>query len=90
MRIHFVLCHLWLEAAVFAPNVFHLVRPFEELAADGGEAAGASSLAPKVSASSQLSPELRRMLIEVARLDDAGATAWLEANLDNIEKAFAS
>jgi hypothetical protein len=46
-------------------------------------------LAPKVSATSQVPPELRRMLAELARLDDAGAIAWLEANLDDLEKAFA-
>jgi hypothetical protein len=48
------------------------------------------ALAPKVSVTSQVPPELRRMLGELARLDDAGAIAWLEANLDDLEKAVAS
>jgi hypothetical protein len=48
------------------------------------------ALAPKVNATSQVQPELRRMLAELARLDDAGAIAWLEANLDDLEKALAS
>lgn len=48
------------------------------------------ALAPKVSATMQAHPELRRMLAELARLDDAAAVAWIEANLDEIEKAVAS
>jgi hypothetical protein len=48
------------------------------------------ALAPKVSATLQAQPELQRMVAELARLDDAAATAWLEANLDEIEKAIAS
>jgi hypothetical protein len=47
------------------------------------------ALAPKVSVTSQVPPEFRRMLAELARLDDAGAIAWLEANFDDLEKAFA-
>lgn len=48
------------------------------------------ALAPKVGATLQAQPELRRMVAELARLDDAAAVAWLEANLDEIEKAIAS
>ncbi len=48
------------------------------------------ALAPKVTATLQAQPEIRRMLAELARLDDAAAVAWLEANLDEIEKAVAS
>jgi len=48
------------------------------------------ALAPKVSVASQVPPELRRMLGQLARLDDAGAIAWLEANLDDLERASAS
>ncbi len=48
------------------------------------------ALAPKVSVTAQVPPELRRMLAELARLDDTAAIAWLEANLDDLEKAFAS
>jgi hypothetical protein len=48
------------------------------------------ALAPKVSAASQVPPELRRILAELATLDDAAAVAWLEANLDSLEKAVES
>lgn len=48
------------------------------------------ALAPKVSAASQFSPELRRILAELATLDDEAAIAWLEANLDGLEKAAVS
>jgi len=48
------------------------------------------ALAPKVSETSQVPAELRRMLGELARLDDASAIAWLEANLDDLENAIAS
>lgn len=48
------------------------------------------ALSPKVSATMQAHPELRRMLVELLRLDDAAAVAWIEANLDEIEKAVAS
>jgi hypothetical protein len=48
------------------------------------------ALAPKVSVASQVPPELRRMLAELALLDDEAAVAWLETNLDSLEKAIAS
>ena len=48
------------------------------------------ALAPKVTATLQAQPELRRMVAELARLDDVAAVAWIEANLDEIEKAVAS
>lgn len=48
------------------------------------------ALAPKVTATPQARPELRRMVAELAKLDDSAAVAWLEANLDEIEKAIAS
>lgn len=48
------------------------------------------ALAPRVSANSQVPAELRRFLAELATLDDAAAIAWLEANLDGLEKAVAS
>jgi len=47
------------------------------------------ALAPKVSATPVAQPELRRMVAELTSLDDAAAAAWIEANLDEIEKAVA-
>jgi hypothetical protein len=48
------------------------------------------ALAPKVSATVAARPEVRRMIAELASLDDGAAVAWIEANLDEIEKAVAS
>lgn len=47
-------------------------------------------LAPKVTTASQVPPEFRRILAELATLDDEAAIVWLEANLDGLEKAVAS
>lgn len=48
------------------------------------------ALAPKVNAKALDNPALLRKLDELTRLDDAAAVAWIEANLDEIEKAIAS
>lgn len=55
-----------------------------------GAQARLMALAPKFSATSVAQPELRRMVAELASLDDAAAVAWIEANLHQIEKAVAS
>lgn len=49
------------------------------------------ALAPRVSAVRlERQPALQRKLAELIKLDDAAAIAWIEANLDEIEKAVAS
>ena len=48
------------------------------------------ALAPKVTTTALGKPALLRKLDELAKLDDDGAAAWIEANPDEIEKAIAS